>query len=56
LDLADFLRELETSRPSVRAKAAAKRKLRRELGRQEKAGDPLQIVHYLREVMGLVSN
>ena len=52
LDLAEFLRELETRRPSVRAKAATKRKFRRELGRQEKAGDPLQIVHHVREVMG----
>ena len=55
LDLAEYLRELETNRPSIRAKTAVKRKFRRELGRHEKAGDPLQIVDHMRKVMGEVA-
>jgi len=51
LDLAEHLREVETGHINPKSRAAAKRKIQRELGRQEDAGDPLNLSNTIRDLV-----
>jgi len=50
LDLAEHLREVETGHMNPKSRAATKRRIQRELGRQEDAGDPLNLSDTIRDL------
>ncbi len=51
LDIAEHLRDVETGHINPKSRAAAKRRIQRELGRQEDAGDPLNLSPVIREIV-----
>jgi len=51
LDIAEHLREVDTGHVNLRSRAAAKRRIQRELGCQEAAGDPLNLSPAIRQMV-----
>ena len=51
LDIAEHLREVDTGHVNLRSRAVAKRRIQRELGSQEAAGDPLNLSPAIRQMV-----